>query len=153
ITPRWRRIFFSFLLAVAALAGLAAINSSRATDQAGAPNQKDSAKIVPWVVEHTAKADRAEFIVVLADQADLRGAAMLRAKADKARFVHDALWRKAQTAQGPILQWLSERGIEHRSFYIVNALWVKGDRALAEELAARTDVARVEGNPRIQNFP
>src|SRR5881392_2887098 len=153
MTPRWRRIFFSFLLTAAALAGLAAIRSSHATDQAGSPNQKDSAKIAPWVVEHTANGHRAEFIVVLADQADLSGAAMLRAKTDKNRFVRDALWNKAQTTQGPILQWLRERWIEHRSFYIVNALWVKGDRAVAEALAGRTDVARVEGNPRIQNFP
>src|SRR5216110_555854 len=153
MTPRWRRIFFSFLLTAAALAGLAAISSSRATDQAGSPNQNDSAKIAPWVVEQTANGHRAEFIVVLADQADLSGAAMLRAKIDKGRFVRDALWNKAQTTQGPILQWLRERVIEHRSFYIVNVLWVKGDRAVAEALAARTDVARVEGNPRIQNFP
>src|SRR2546429_2255019 len=153
LTPRCRRMFFSFLLTAAALAGLAAIRSSRATDQAGSPNQNDSAKIAPWVVEHTAKGHRAEFIVVLADQADLSGAAMLRAKIDKGRFVRDALWNQAHTTQGPILQWLRERGIEHRSFYIVNALWVKGDRAAAEALAARSDVARVEGNPRIQNFP
>src|SRR5437773_10113100 len=85
MTPRWRRIFFSFLLTAAALAGLAAISSSRATDQAGSPNQNDSAKIAPWVVEHTADGHRAEFIVVLADQADLSGAAMLRAKIDKGR--------------------------------------------------------------------
>jgi serine protease AprX len=151
-TPRWRRIFCSFFLTAAAVAGLAAINSSRATDQAGSANQNDSAKIAPWVIEHTANGQRAEFIVVLADQADLSGAAMLRAKIDKGRFVHDALWNKAQTTQGPILQWLRERGVEHRSFYIVNALWVTGDRALAEALAARPDVARVEGNPQIQNF-
>src|SRR5713101_747894 len=153
MTPRWRRIFFSFLLTAAALAGLAAIRSSRATDQAGSPNQNDSAKIAPWVVEHTANGQQAEFIVVLADQADLSGSAMLRAKIDKGRFVRDAFWNKAHTTQGPILRWLRERGIEHRSFYIVNALWVKGDRAAAEALAARSDVARVEGNPRIQNFP
>jgi len=153
MTPRWRRIFFSFLLTAAGLAGLAAISSLRATDQAGSPNQNDPAKIAPWVVEQTANGHRAEFIVVLADQADLSGAAMLRAKTDKGRFVRDALWNKAQTTQGPILQWLRERGIEHRSFYLVNALWVKADRAVAEALAVRTDVARVEGNPRIQNFP
>jgi len=147
MTPRWRRILFSFLLAAAAVAGLAAISSSRATDQTV------SAKIAPWVVEHTANGLRAEFIVVLADQADLSGAALLRARLDKGRFVRDTLWNQAQTTQGPILQWLRDRGIEHRSFYIVNALWVKGDRAVAQALAARTDVARVEGNPRIQNFP
>ena len=78
---------------------------------------------------------------------------MLRARIDKGRFVRDTLWNKTQTTQGPILQWLTDRGIEHRSFYIVNALWVKGDRAIAEASAGRTDVARVEGNPRIQNFP
>ena len=83
MTPRWRRIFFSSLLTAAALAGLAAISSSRATDQAGWPNQSDSAKIAQWVVEHTANGHRAEFIVVLADQADLSGAAMLRATIDR----------------------------------------------------------------------
>src|SRR5947207_822985 len=33
MTPRWRRIFFSFLLTATAVAGLAAIRSSRATNQ------------------------------------------------------------------------------------------------------------------------
>ena len=61
------------------------------------------------------------------------------------------LSNKAQTTQGPILQWLRERGLEHRSFYIVNAILVKGTRDVAEALAARPDVARVEGNPRIDN--
>jgi serine protease AprX len=152
-TPRGRRIFCSSLLTAAAIAGLVAISSLRATDQVGSPNQDDSAKIAPWVVEHTANGQRAEFIVVLADQADLSGAATLRTKIDKGRFVRDALWNKAQMTQGPMLQWLREHGIEHRSFYIVNALWVKGDRAVAEALTARPDVARIEGNPRIQNFP
>src|SRR5438045_4368253 len=65
MTPRWRRIFFSFLLTAAALAGLAAIRSSSATDQAGSPNQNDSAKIAPWVVEHTAHGHTAEITIEL----------------------------------------------------------------------------------------
>jgi serine protease AprX len=151
ILPQWRVIFGTFFSLAAALAALAAISSSRATNQADSPVVAAD-KIAPWVMEHTANAQQAEFIVVLADQADLRGAAALRTKAEKGRFVHDTLWNKSQATQGPILQWLRERGIEHRSFYIVNALLVKGDRAVAESLAARPDVARVEGNPRIQNF-
>src|SRR6266487_5758131 len=110
-------------------------------------------KIAPWVIEHTVNGQQAEFFVVLADQADLSGAATLRTKAEKGRYVHDALWNKAQTTQGPILQWLRERSIEHRSFYIVNAVLVKGSLEIAEALAARPDVARVEGNPHIQNLP
>src|SRR5262249_22481873 len=57
----------------------------------------------------------------------------------------------SQTTQGPILQWLRERGLEYRSFYIVNTVLVKGTREVAEALAARPDVARIEGNPQIQN--
>ena len=44
-----------------------------------------------------------------------------------------------------------DRAIEHRSFYIVNAILVKGTRELAEALAARPEVARIEGNPQIHN--
>ena len=102
-------------------------------------------------MEHTANGQQAEFLVVLADQADLGPAALLQTKAEKGRFVNSTLLNKAQTTQGPMLQWLRERGLEHRSFYIVNAILVKGTRQVAEALAARPDVARIEGNPHIQN--
>jgi len=108
-------------------------------------------KIAPWVIDHTANRQQAEFFVVLADQADLSGAASLPTKAEKGRFVHQTLLEKAQSTQGPILQWLRDRNIEYRSFYIVNAILVKGGHQLAETLAARPDVARVTGNPDIHN--
>ena len=103
-------------------------------------------------VEHTANGQRAEFIVVLTDQADLSGAAALTTKMEKGRYVYDALRNKSKATQTPILQWLRDRGIEHQSFYIVNAILVKGSREIAEALAARPDVARVEGNPQIKNI-
>src|SRR4029077_11878081 len=116
-----------------------------------APQRPFHVKIAPWVIEHTANGQQAEFFVVLVDQADLSGTATLRMKAEKGRYVHDALWNKSEETQRPILQWLRERAIEHRSFYFVNAILVKGSREIAESLAARPDVARVEGNPHIQN--
>ena len=73
---------------------------------------------------------------MLADQADLSGATNLTTKAVKGRYVYEELRNKSQATQGPILQWLRERGIEHRSFYIVNAILVKGSREIAEALAA-----------------
>src|SRR4029077_988183 len=108
-------------------------------------------KIEPWVIEQTANDQQAEMMVVLVDQADLRPAADLPTKNEKSHYVHDALWDKSQAAQGPILQWLRECGLEHRSFYIINGILVKGSREVAEALAARPDVARVEGNPQIRN--
>jgi serine protease AprX len=139
-----------FIAAIAAVLG--AVASTRAVSQSSSPEQAAALrKIAPWVTEHTADGKQAEFMVVLADQADINGAAALSTKNEKGRFVHDALWNKSQTTQRPILQWLRERGIEYRSFYIVNAILVKGSREIAETLAARSDVARVEGNPHIKN--
>jgi serine protease AprX len=150
----WRRIFCSLLLLAAfvAFAGTIAV-SRQPADAAGARGgyQLQSGKIAPWVMDHTGNSQQAEFFVVLTDQADLRQAANLQTKAEKGRFVYNALSNKAQTTQGPILQWLRERGLKYRSFYIVNAILVKGTRQIAETLAARPDVARIEGNPHIQN--
>ena len=103
------------------------------------------------MIERTANGQKAEFFVVLADQADLSGAINLATKAEKGRYVYEELRNKSQATQGPVLQWLRERGIEHHSFYIVNAVLVKGSREVAEALASRQDVARIEGNPHIQN--
>ena len=151
-SPRLRRLFCSLFIAAAAVAAMAAIASSRATSQGNSPEQPGSAtKIAPWVMEHTASGQQAEFLVVLADQADLSGAAALPTKSAKGAYVYNALLSKSQATQGPIVQWLSERGLKYQSFYVVNAILVTGNRDIAEALAARVDVARIEGNPHIQN--
>jgi subtilisin family serine protease len=153
----WRRIICSLFLGAAAVALIAAVASSDAVGQrVELPSQKafhpaPAQKIAPWVMEHTANGQQAQFFVVLADQADLSPAANLQSKTEKGRFVYQTLLDKAQTTQGPILQLLQDRKIEHQSFYIVNAILVKGDRQLAETLAARPDVARIDGNPVIHN--
>jgi subtilisin family serine protease len=110
-----------------------------------------TSKIAPWVIEHTANGQQAEFFVVLADQADVSGAASLPTKAEKGRYVYTTLLTKARSTQEPILQLLRDSGIEYQSFYIVNAILVKGSRELADMLAARPDVARIHGNPVIHN--
>src|SRR5438045_5325951 len=153
--PRLRRLLCSLFIVAAAIAALRPFGSSRAGNQARPPEQATIAsKIAHWVMEHTANGQQAEFFVVLADQADVGGEAALPTKNEKGRYVYDAMWNKSQATQGPVLQWLSERGLEHQSFYIVNAILVKGSLEVAEMLTARPDVARVEGNPHIQNsFP
>ena len=148
----WRRIFCSLFLVAALVALITAVASSDAVGQRVGGNGINIAnKITPWVLEHTAYGQQAEFFVVLAERADLSPAANLPTKAEKGRFVYQTLREKAQRTQGPIVEWLRERNIEYQSFYIVNAILVKGTRAVAAALAARLDVARVEGNPRIQN--
>ncbi len=110
-------------------------------------------KISPWVLEKTASGGEAEFLVALADQADLSGADALATREAKGHFVREALWNKAQQTQGPVLDWLTARGIEHRSYYIVNLIWVKANQEVALALASRPEVARIEGNPSVRNVP
>lgn len=139
-------VFFAFGPTAAGQPRTLSGHASPPTDRSAIAN-----KIAPWVTEHTANGQQAEFLVVLADQADLSHAANLQTKTEKGRYVYNTLLNKAQTTQGPILQWLRDRAIEHQSFYIVNAILVKGNRQIAQTLAARPDVARVEGNPVIHN--
>jgi subtilisin family serine protease len=153
------RVLISLLLCFAGITlvfvvlGKVSAQPRKFLDSASLPKHGFAAanKIASWVIDHTASGQRAEFFVVLADQADLSGAASLPTKAEKGRFVYQTLLDKAQSSQQPILQWLRDRNIEYRSFYIVNAILVKGDRQLAETLAARPDVSRVTGNPDIHN--
>src|SRR5437588_1165831 len=144
--PLRRAVSMLLLFSAAAAAALWALSQSHAQDQSAALS-----KIAPWVLQHTADGKQAEFLVVLSDQADLSGAAALPTKNERGRYVYDALRNKSQATQGPILQWLSERGLNYQPFYIVNAILVTGSRDIAEGLAARQDVARIEGNPHIQN--
>ena len=76
IWPRLRRLICSLFIVAAAIAALGAFGSSRASSQGSPPEQAANAtKIAPWVMEHTANGQQAEFLVVLADQADVGGAA------------------------------------------------------------------------------
>ena len=152
------RLLFGVLLCFAGVIVLLAMGKASAQPRTPAVQTNSAwngfaaaSKIAPWVMEHTANGQQAEFFVVLADQADLSLAETLPTKTEKGRFVYQTLQSKAQTTQDSILQLLRDRAIEHRSFYIVNAILVKGTRELAEALAARPDVAGIEGNPQIHN--
>src|ERR671926_118976 len=92
---RWRRICCSLLLLAAVAAFGATFAGSREPGMAaGTPRSYASGKIAPWVMEHTANGQQAEFFVVLADQADLSQAANLRTKAEKGRYVYNSLLTK-----------------------------------------------------------
>ncbi len=148
-----KRTRFSSLLLLATCLVLVGgfITELRSTAHSGAAYNKVPAaalnKLAPWVLAHTAQGEEIEFLVVLKEQADLSEAEQLTAKLEKGRFVREALWAKAQSTQAVLASWLKRRNLPYRSFYIINALWVKGTRAVAAEIAARPEVARVEGNP------
>ncbi|HEY3135809.1 MAG TPA: S8 family serine peptidase [Blastocatellia bacterium] len=130
---------------------VAAIISPVSWAGSGHSSDKDLGKVAAWVLDHTRAGQQTEFLVVLGEQADLSGADALTNKDEKAAYVYRALWEKAQATQDPLLHWLRANHIEHRSFYIINCVWVKGDRNIALALAARPDVRSIAGNPVIHN--
>ena len=106
-------------------------------------------KVDPWVLDTASRGDT-EFLVMLREQADLRGASAISRKGEKGAFVLDALRSQAAVTQGPLLAFLKSRGAEFRAYWVANAVWVRGGRSLVEAIAARGDVFHVYANPRVR---
>jgi len=92
---------------------------------------------------------KTEFLVFLAEQADVSGAAALKLKHEKGAHVHQRLTETAHRTQAPILKLLKARHLEHRPFWIVNMIWVRGTQADIQLLSQRSDVLRIVANPSI----
>ena len=110
-----------------------------------------TAKIDPWVLDQLVlqPSGESEFLIVLAEQADLSGAAALRTKLAKGSYVVEQLRQTAARTQAPLLDELARAGVVHRPFWIANFVWAKGDAAVLGSIAARPDVARIAANPRV----
>jgi subtilisin family serine protease len=116
-----------------------------------AANPKSDDRVSSWVWRATSDGGQTDFLVVLAEQADVSPARTLASKQARGRFVRDILWETAERSQAPLRAWLDARGIRYRSYYIVNLIHVQGgDRALVEALASRPDVDRIEANPAVR---
>ena len=102
----------------------------------------------------TARGGETDFLVILAEQADLSVAEEQPSREARLRYVYDTLRETALGSQASLRAELDSAGVDYRPFYIVNMLAVRGDRALVTRLAARPEVARIAANPRIrQSLP
>jgi subtilisin family serine protease len=108
-------------------------------------------KIDPWVLDRLARAPSGatEFLIVLAEQTDLSGAAALRGKEAKGRFVFARLRATAARTQAPVLDELARVGATYRPFWIANLIWARGDAGVVAAIAARPDVAGIAANPSV----
>ena len=107
-------------------------------------------KVDPWVLATAGPQGDTEFLVHLRTEADLRGASRLATKSERGRYVFERLRRTAARSQAPLLAELRRQGIEHRSYFVANVVWVRGDLGVVEDLARRGDIAEIEGNPRVR---
>jgi len=112
----------------------------------GQPLWAAGEKLDSRIFADKAEGEKASFLVVMREQADLSGAERLSTKEEKTRFVFEALRAHAEVTQGPVRARLEQAGVAFRSFFLVNMIEVEADRALAAEFAARQDVAAVAAN-------
>jgi subtilisin family serine protease len=98
------------------------------------------------VLADTAGGGRADFILVLAEQADLGAARALRTRQARGWYVYQTLRETAERTQAPLLKQLDALGLPHRSYYVANLIAVQGDRAAVSALAAHPLVARIEAD-------
>ena len=106
-----------------------------------------STKIAPGLASAIAAGGNSDALIVLSEQADLSGAANLPTKAQKVQYVYAALRAVAERTQAPIRKMLQQQGIPYQSFYVVNMIKINASRDVLYELAARSDIQRIDANP------
>ncbi len=125
----------ALLVVVGAVAAAAWLAPAGSTSQGAA--------VDPRVLADTANGRSAEFLVRMRRQADVRAAvAGAHGAASGPRAV--AALRAAAAGQTGVETELRRLHAAYRSFWVVSALAVRGNRRVVEALAARPDVAAIE---------
>ncbi|MCS7274431.1 MAG: S8 family serine peptidase [Candidatus Bipolaricaulota bacterium] len=95
---------------------------------------------------------RADILVVLHEQADLRAAKNFSTQHERGRFVYERLTEIAQRSQRELRAYLDAKKVSYRAHYLINMIAISGaDLGLVRALAQRADVARIELNPKVRN--
>jgi subtilisin family serine protease len=87
--------------------------------------------------------------VFMKEQPSFPSARAVRDWAARGRMVHAGLTSMAARTQAPLRTWLSARRIEHKSFWIINAIKLSAEQSVIDEIARRTDVAKITVDPTV----
>lgn len=107
-------------------------------------------KVNPNLLQKAKTQAQVEFLVEMKEQADVSRAKTFKTKIERATHVFSTLKEIATKSQAPVIDVLKNENAEYKSFYVINAIYVKGDLALIQQLAEQTEVARIQNNTRIK---
>ena len=144
--PARRRLSLILPTLIILLAGLAL-----AAGRAGAVDWR--ARVDPALLAAVDDPGPVEFIILLAQQADLSPAAQLPGKEAKGAFVFQRLRQTAAATQQDLLSRLAAQDVDYQSFWIVNAVLVRGGGAILPDLARLPEVAYIYANPAVALAP
>lgn len=114
------------------------------------PLTPHSEKIARAVLDDTLDGKRTSAVIFLAEQADVSAAYEMKDQDARGWFVYNTLTKHAERTQADIKSFLTSHGVEYRSFWAANMIVAEVDRSLAEQLALRRDVARVDSNRKVR---
>jgi len=104
---------------------------------------QSQSNIDPSLLEQFSQKEKVGFIVLLKDQAIVDHIPQYAPKHVKGQLVYDALKSVAARTQGNVQQLITSTKAPFRSFLLVNAIYTKGDEALARQLANLPEVKKV----------
>lgn len=93
------------------------------------------------------------FLIILSEQADLSGAAVIADPTARREFVRERLLETARRTQPPVTQALDAAGLAYRPFYLINMIRVDASHRHMNEFASLPGVARVLRNPNVRPYP
>jgi subtilisin family serine protease len=115
----------------------------------GAPADCAAAAIDPGVLAAAARDGSVDVLLVFADQATPPAQRFAGDYRSRRRAVVKALQGRADRDQHALRAWLDARRIDHRDFWIANVIQARLPAAALDELAARSDIDRIDRNVRI----
>src|ERR1044072_7071622 len=105
-----------------------------------------SSKIERAVLQDTEGGKSASCMVLRAAQANVSSGYSMRDEDARGWYVYNTLKTHAERTQAGVKAALDARGVKYTSYWVADALLVTGDRALGENLAARSDAGKLEAN-------
>ena len=108
-------------------------------------------KIQAELLEEVAEKGQTEFLIILQKQAALSKAELFLRKEDKTRYVARQLRLCAERSQKNVIALLEKSSAPYHAFYLINAIWAKGELELMLALARLPEVRELQTNPKV-NF-
>ncbi len=109
----------------------------------------NSSKIDPQLLLRLERENTVDFLIILKEQAQLQNSRLLTSKKEKGTYVYQELKKTAHQSQQNIIQLLTTKNVNYRSFWISNSIYAKGDHDLIEELAKFPEIKSIQNNPQI----
>ncbi|WP_432105562.1 S8 family serine peptidase [Streptomyces sp. bgisy091] len=145
LTPRPARRRLPRAWALLLAAGLAAAGLPQAAhaSPAATASSLSAPSVEREVVDDLKGDDTSTFWVYLRGKADLRSAGKIKDRARQGREVRNRLQETAREGQSALIDVLRDTGATYKSFWIANAVQVKGDAKLLKRITALPEVESV----------